>query len=367
MRTTDTYENEIKQKYLNDKEQGLLRGNLHNLTPSSIRTVCLNICDETKIEADVLIMRNFFSDGKGETLRQKINTYDLDSFKPIRNFLKGNTSSIKSHNTIELTALIVDFRPRPYNKYRKSNSTKKNEEITPPKGAHEYNSEKKEKDTIIVVPIPSPTNNSNNTNNTNNSNNSNSKSVNEVNTEFTNTLNKKETVEIINGGEKSYKSHTGFTNTDTNTINSASGSNTGDLNTGSPSVSKYNTARYNVSTKTIVISFIILISAIIIIPLNKTRWMVWQNGEYVETNFDTNKYGFNQLKFYKKDRLLNFKLIKNPNCNTTFFKPNGKPNVWYGRNAKGELELFTSYGLHPETGKTLKPITAYMINTYLCP
>lgn len=121
------------------------------------------------------------------------------------------------------------------------------------------------------------------------------------------------------------------------------------------------------NTKTIVISFIILISAIIIIPLNKTRWMVWQNGEYVETNFDTNKYDFNQLKFYKKDRILNFKLIKNPNCNTLFFKPNGKPNVWYGRNAKGELELFTSYGLHPETGKTLKPITAYMINTYLCP
>jgi len=41
--------------------------------------------------------------------------------------------------------------------------------------------------------------------------------------------------------------------------------------------------------------------------------------------------------------------------------------IWYGRNIKKELEFFTSLGLHPETGKTLDPITDYMIKKYACP
>lgn len=120
------------------------------------------------------------------------------------------------------------------------------------------------------------------------------------------------------------------------------------------------------NTKTIVISFIILISSIIIIPINKTKWMVWQDGEYIEVNFDTSKYEFQQLKIYNKNRIINFKQNKAPNCNTKFFKLNGKPNLWYGKNAKGELEYFTYYGKHPETGDTLKKITKYMITTHIC-
>ena len=30
------------------------------------------------------------------------------------------------------------------------------------------------------------------------------------------------------------------------------------------------------------------------------------------------------------------------------------------------LQYFTALGLHPETGKTLKPITQYMIDKYIC-
>lgn len=124
---------------------------------------------------------------------------------------------------------------------------------------------------------------------------------------------------------------------------------------------------WSANKKTVIISFIILLSTIIIIPLNKTKWMVWQNGKYVETKFDTNKYKFQQLKIYNRNRILNFKQVDTTNCNTKFFKVNGAPNMWYGRNTKGELEYFTGYGKHPETGKTLKKITKYMIKKYICP
>lgn len=48
---------------------------------------------------------------------------------------------------------------------------------------------------------------------------------------------------------------------------------------------------------------------------------------------------------------------------TTFFK-NGKPRVWYDK-SNGELEFFSSPGIHPENGKTLKPISEYMIGKYV--
>lgn len=47
----------------------------------------------------------------------------------------------------------------------------------------------------------------------------------------------------------------------------------------------------------------------------------------------------------------------------TYFE-NGRPVVWYAKN-DGKIELFNQPGLHPTTGKTLKPITPYIINKYL--
>jgi len=53
---------------------------------------------------------------------------------------------------------------------------------------------------------------------------------------------------------------------------------------------------------------------------------------------------------------------------TTFFK-NGDydmPVVWYGKSSnKKEHEYFNRPGLHPETGKTLKPISRYIIKKYI--
>ncbi|NDI98173.1 hypothetical protein GWA97_03705 [Flavobacterium sp. LaA7.5] len=119
-----------------------------------------------------------------------------------------------------------------------------------------------------------------------------------------------------------------------------------------------------------IISAVIISSIIIVVLLiyfsNKERWMVWQNDRYVEVSFDLEKYNLYQLKLYNEYRVDNLRKIP-VDCNTKFFDANGEVKIWYGKNAKKELEFFTSYGLHPETGKTLKPITSYMINKYVCP
>lgn len=117
----------------------------------------------------------------------------------------------------------------------------------------------------------------------------------------------------------------------------------------------------------VILMLVLAIVSIVLIYNYSTRqrWMVWQDDQYVEVKFNLETYNVNQLKVYKEERIKNFKKIS-PSCSYDFFNPNGTVKVWYGKNIKKELEFFTDLGLHPETGKTLKPITQYMIDKYIC-
>ncbi|RCW91320.1 hypothetical protein [Winogradskyella arenosi] len=97
----------------------------------------------------------------------------------------------------------------------------------------------------------------------------------------------------------------------------------------------------------------------------RQRWMVWNENQYVEVQFEVDKHHLNQIKVYKEERIKLFKKIT-PTCDYLFFDKLGGVRLWYGKNKAKKIEYFTSLGLHPETGKTLKPITNYMINKYIC-
>lgn len=113
------------------------------------------------------------------------------------------------------------------------------------------------------------------------------------------------------------------------------------------------------------ICFATITSTLGIVSFNKQSWMIWDNDRYIEVDFDEETYSLNKLKLYKKDRIENFHKII-PTCKTEFFNIDGTEKLWYGKNKNGDLEYFTSTGKHPETGKTLKPITDYMIKKYIC-
>lgn len=115
-----------------------------------------------------------------------------------------------------------------------------------------------------------------------------------------------------------------------------------------------------------VLSGVILFLCISTFTVKKQRWMIWKVDHYEEVSFDPQKYGIGKLKLYKEERILYFKKIEGT-CEYAYFDTEGEVTIWYGKNHKGKLELFTSLGLHPETGKTLKPITRYMIRKYICP
>lgn len=112
----------------------------------------------------------------------------------------------------------------------------------------------------------------------------------------------------------------------------------------------------------IVVALLLVVSISI---FSKPRWMEWDGTHYIEVSFDANKLKSGVLKPYKKDRIDDFELIE-PTCETRFFNEDKSVRVWYGKNSGGKWEFFSSYGLHPNTGKTLKPITQYIVDKYIC-
>lgn len=116
---------------------------------------------------------------------------------------------------------------------------------------------------------------------------------------------------------------------------------------------------------TISISFVVIIG-FAYYHLSQPRMMVWNGTQYEEVDFDLNQYSLSQLKAYREDRIEKFRKVE-PDCSYEFFDDEGIELLWYGKNDAGELEFFTDLAKHPETGRTLKKITPYMIKKYICP
>lgn len=113
----------------------------------------------------------------------------------------------------------------------------------------------------------------------------------------------------------------------------------------------------------LVIVILIVVSTIFF--LNRERWMQWEGDHYIEVSFEAKKVQSGDLKVYKEERIEYFKKIT-ADCNTLYFSEDQNVKIWYGKNFDGMLEYFTDLGLHPATGKSLKPITEYMIQKHIC-
>ncbi|QHI37088.1 hypothetical protein IMCC3317_24660 [Kordia antarctica] len=110
----------------------------------------------------------------------------------------------------------------------------------------------------------------------------------------------------------------------------------------------------------------ILITTYTIFELTEQRWMIWSETEFIEVDFDLEKYDLNQLKIYDEKKIKDFKKIIAVCDSTEFYKPDGSANIWYQKNHNKEHEYFTATGIHPETGKTLRPITKLIVKKYIC-
>jgi len=102
-------------------------------------------------------------------------------------------------------------------------------------------------------------------------------------------------------------------------------------------------------------------------PIVENKCMAWAKDHYEEVscNLTLHRMYATKIEPYDTKLLVNFKKV-DVTMATDFFAPiTNKPLIWYAKNKEGEVEYFTNPGLHPITGKTLRKITAHIINTYV--
>jgi hypothetical protein len=116
---------------------------------------------------------------------------------------------------------------------------------------------------------------------------------------------------------------------------------------------------------------LIAVAAISGFALSKTVFkekecMQWQNNHYerVDCATDNQQFTSENETVPLNEKLVDFKKVE-VHDTTTFFV-NGKPRYWYGK-VNGKPEFFNSVGngMHPETGKALKPVSEYIIEKYV--
>lgn len=91
--------------------------------------------------------------------------------------------------------------------------------------------------------------------------------------------------------------------------------------------------------------------------------MQWKTNHYEPVDCSNQKSGIGQWDLIVPidENAMNLKKLDS-NKKLEFFK-NEKPIVWYSKE-DGVITLFNQPGFHPESGKSLKPITNYIIERY---
>lgn len=129
--TFEDYKRAIKAQYEEKKRQDVT-GILLNPTPAQLRNLCLMLFDNSLSNSDENTLGLFFKVKESENLRKAIENCDISKFRPIQSFLRGEKDS-GNGTRIELASILVDFNPRPYNKYMQNGGIENitNIEISP--------------------------------------------------------------------------------------------------------------------------------------------------------------------------------------------------------------------------------------------
>lgn len=97
------------------------------------------------------------------------------------------------------------------------------------------------------------------------------------------------------------------------------------------------------------------------ISLARQQECMYWSGDHYEPAFCDEIIPGKEVIALNEEKLATMKKITRTD---TLGEGNALEKVWYSKN-NGEIEFFTAPGLHPETGKTLKPVTKYIIEKYV--
>lgn len=141
------YQSQVLLTYHKRKADHQLSPNLLHSTPAKLRAECVAVFNERYRQKDEEILKIFFGSQENEAAYMRtIRKFEADKFKPLDNYLKGNTAETDEKN-IELLAWLIDFNARPYRwdfSYRFADTD----------GKHTADPEQNEPEQVPVTPVP---------------------------------------------------------------------------------------------------------------------------------------------------------------------------------------------------------------------
>lgn len=330
--TFDDYKKAIVAKFEIEKD-GVYFNFLSPPSQANLRKLCWEIF---KSNTNVDDLRTFHSFFEFEFDPERYNHFKdyTDRFRPVGSFLKGETEPTNRF-AVELAAILVDFQPRPYKRFKEKGIVPIIETVI------------ETETSPVTPPIPII-----------------------INID-------------MNDGKEEIRNHTEpVIDQDKNVdyeknlhVNHFYSENTfvpDDRLSFWEQLKRIFTNKPTGRLKKTLLAIILifgLIASVIYFAFFKMHCMQWSEDHYEivdctpETSARTNLNPIIPLD----DRLLDFRKVAV--CDTTTcFRPDGQAIVWYAKN-KDKAEFFNSNGIgrHPETERALRPVTEYIKGKYKIP
>lgn len=308
------YREAIRNKFKIEKIEGKHSHYLNNPSQALLRDLCWEIFSSNPKDEDLNVYRNFFrTDFKSE---EDTSTKYTDKFKKVGGFYRGEKNPANI-TTVDLAAILVDFQPRPFNKFRKEidpEDLKLIEELRDTDFKNDFFS-----DNVID----------------------------EVQTENVTDLKNEEQEQISSQEPESIPMSMATTTSVSKEAKIK------------PEILRDNKLLIAVS------AIVVCLGLVIYFAFFNKQCMQWSEDHYEIVDCSSSvENNFSAIIPLDKE-LLNFRKIKA--CDTTTcFLTNGDPIVWYCKTANG-IDFFNDNGngLHPENKKALHPMTEYMRGKYL--
>jgi len=324
--TFEDYKIAVKNKY-EEVKNGEYFVYLNNPTRGRLRNLCWELfLQENRNQDDLNVFSSLLGLAFDVTKKNKFDE-QIDKFRPIETYFKGETDPANVE-AVNLAAILVDFKARPFNKFRIQNLYKDEIENHDGNSYEILNPERQEIDSTEILE------------------------------KF---LDKKESEKgiekgiVIQKGIEDVKERTiEEVKPETNAINAF------------VSIKENPPSKLKGKIRKTIIGLAIVLCigfAVIFFAFPEKGCMQWSGDHYdlVDCNL---KAPENNIVLLDPSQI-NLKRIKV--CDTTPFFKNEKAIVFYVR-CNGSIECFNQIGYHPEnTSRFLRPITDHIIQRYVKP
>lgn len=322
--TPKDYKEAVRIKFEKEKD-GIYSTHLSNPSQASLRDLCWKIFKSNPETDDLTVYEDFFKfpfDSKDENTSI---TY-TNKFKKVGAFLRGGIEPAKI-DTVNFAAILVDYQPRPFRKFKERGVIVIDQPIGSPKIPFAFGINDKREEEIEIE-------------------------RNEIEKENGNYQEE----QLANSGNEETFTYDGEKEIE-------------EMKSKTQVLVDVDENQQNKSPIKVIYAIIGVTLFLCLIgiyyKLSYKECMQWSGDHYEMVDCDLKIQGFGTAANIEifDPTLVNLRKVKV--CDTTTcFDKNGVATIWYAKRGN-EVDFFNAHGRHPENNHPLRPVTPYILNKYV--